>query len=201
MKKIESSEKVLLFAIIYFITIFVTSTLNAQIVETETFKVEYDQKLQQPLWVEYTITCPNGKVSRHGMDFWVPEGYNTSDNNDYRNNIWDKGHLAPAASFSCSEELLYSTFSYLNSALQHEGLNRGQWSRLEAFERDAAKFFDTDIHVRVDVLFTDESKVLKTGATVPSGFVKTITIGEVKRKFVFPNEDTKGTNWIDYIKE
>lgn len=201
MKKLESSEKALLFAIILFATVFITSSLNAQVIETETFKVEYDQNLQQPLWVEYTITCPNGEASRHGMNFWVPEGYTTSDNDDYKNNIWDKGHLAPAASFSCSEELLHSTFSYFNSALQHEGLNRGQWSRLEAFERDAAKFFNTDVHVRVELVFTDKSEVLKTGATVPSSFIKTITIGDTKQKFEFPNKDTKGTNWIDYIKK
>ena len=201
MNKLESSEKVLLFAIVFFITIFVTSTLNAQVIETETFTVEYDQKLQQPLWVEYTLDCVNGTESRQGMDFWIPEGYKTSDNKDYKNNIWDKGHLAPAASFSCTEESLHSTFSYLNSALQHEGLNRGQWSRLEAFERAAANFFDTEVKVRVDVLFEGKLEVLRTGATVPTGFIKTITIGDVTQVFVFPNKDTKGTNWIDYIKK
>ena len=133
------------------------------------------------------------------MDFWVPEGINTSDDEDYKNNVWDKGHLAPAAAFSCDEETLLKTFSYLNSALQHEGLNRGQWSRLESFERAAANFFGKEVKVRVDVLFEGKLKVLSSGATIPSGFRKTITIGDVTRVFEFPNRDTKGTNWIDYI--
>ena len=29
------------------------------------------------------------------MDFYVPKGVYTSDNNDYKNNVWDKGHIAP----------------------------------------------------------------------------------------------------------
>lgn len=183
-----------------FIFVFLSTSINAQLVDTGIFVVQYSQELQQPLWVEYTVKCPDGKASRQGMDFWVPEGIITSDDDDYRNNIWDKGHLAPAAAFSCDKETLYKTFSYLNSALQHEGLNRGQWSRLEAFERDAANFFGKEVKVRVDVLFEGELTVLPTGATVPSGFRKTITIGDVVRVFEFPNADTKGTSWINYLK-
>jgi len=133
------------------------------------------------------------------MDFWEPEGIRTSDDDDYKGNIYDKGHLAPAAAFSCNKEMLLKTFSYLNSALQHEGLNRGQWSRLETFERDASNFFGEEVKVRVDVLFEGELEVLPTGATVPSGFRKTITIGNTERVFEFPNIDTKGTKWVDYI--
>jgi len=171
----------------------------SQVITTDIFTVEYDQQKEQPLWVEYTVQCPNGQASRQGMDFWVPEGIDTSDDADYKNNIWDKGHLAPAAAFSCDREMLYKTFSYLNSALQHEGLNRGQWSRLEAFERDAANFFGKEVKVRVDVLFQGKLDLLPTGATVPSGFRKTITIGDVTRVFEFPNADTKGTSWINYL--
>ena len=180
--------------------IFLLPVLSfSQVIQTDIFTVEYDQQKEQPLWVEYTVECPNGQASRQGMDFWVPEGINTSDDEDYKNNVWDKGHLAPAAAFSCDEETLLKTFSYLNSALQHEGLNRGQWSRLESFERAAANFFGKEVKVRVDVLFEGKLEVLLTGATIPSGFRKTITIGDVTRVFEFPNRDTKGTNWIDYI--
>jgi len=179
--------------------ILITLSGYSQVYKTEIFTVEYDQKLEQPLWVEYVVKCPNGKASRQGMDFWKPKGINTSDNDDYKNNIYDKGHLAPAAAFSCDKETLLKTFSYINSALQHEGLNRGQWSKLESFERAAANFFNVDVEVRVDVLFEGELIVLPTGATVPSGFRKSITIGNKTRVFEFPNIDTKGTKWIDYI--
>jgi len=170
-----------------------------QVINTGIFTVEYDQQRQQPLWVEYTVRCPKGTASREGMNFWEPEMIITSDDEDYANNIYDKGHLAPAATFSCNPEMLYITFSYLNSALQHQGLNRGQWSKLESFERSAANFFNEDVTVRVEVLFEGEEVVLPTGATIPSGFRKTITIGNKTRVFEFPNKDTKGTKWIDYL--
>ena len=170
-----------------------------QVIDTGIFTVEYDQQRQQPLWVEYTVICPNGTASREGMNFWEPDMIITSDDEDYVDNIYDKGHLAPAAAFSCNPEMLYKTFSYLNSALQHQGLNRGQWSKLESFERAAANFFNEDVVVRVEVLFEGEETVLPTGATIPSGFRKTITIGDKTRVFEFPNIDTKGTKWIDYL--
>ena len=199
MKKADSIDWFLRIALVLYIFMFSTNISNAQVIKTDIFTVEYDQQRQQPLWVEYVIICPDGRASREGMNFWEPDMIITSDNEDYKDNIYDKGHLAPAASFSCNAGMLYETFSYLNSALQHQGLNRGQWSKLESFERAAANFFDVDVKVRVDVLFEGEEVVLPSGVTIPSGFRKTITIGNKTRVFEFPNVDTKGTKWIDYI--
>jgi len=166
------------------------------IIQTEIFKVEYNEVLEQPMWVEYTIQCPNGDASRKGLDFWEPEGVHTSDDDDYSNNIWDKGHLAPAAAFNCSKEMLKKTFSYLNSSLQHESLNRGIWNRLEGFERNLANFYE--VKVRIEVLFEGHCEVLPSGATIPSGFKKMIMWDGRVETFIFPNSDTKGTDWQDY---
>lgn len=187
--------KIMLFLVLY-------STLNySQIIKTDVFTVNYSEEYQQPIWLEYTIQCPNGHAERTGMNFWVPKGIKTSDDADYVDNIYDKGHLAPAAAFNCDKETLLKTFSYLNSALQHEGLNRGQWARLESFERSLANFFGQEVKVRVDVLFEGKLKKVKGGATIPSGFKKTIIMGDIKKTFEFPNADTKGTNWIEYLKK
>jgi endonuclease G len=166
------------------------------IVQTEIFKVEYNEVLEQPMWVEYTVQCPNGDASRKGLDFWEPKGVHTSDDDDYSNNIWDKGHLAPAAAFNCSKEMLKKTFSYLNSSLQHESLNRGIWNRLEGFERNLANFYE--VKVRIEVLFEGHCEVLPSGATIPSGFKKMIMWDGRVETFIFPNSDTKGTDWQDY---
>jgi len=156
----------------------------------------YSEVYEQPLEVTYTVKCPNGQASRSGMDFYTDDKIHTSDDDDYSKNIWDKGHLAPAAAFSCSKETLKKTFSYLNSALQHQGLNRGQWNQLESFERDLANFYE--VKVKIVVLFEGNLTVLPSGATVPSGFVKIIEFNGQKHTFNFPNIDTKGTDWIDY---
>lgn len=166
------------------------------IIQTEIFKVEYNEVLEQPMWVEYTVQCPNGDASRKGLDFWEPKGVHTSDDDDYSNNVWDKGHMAPAAAFNCSKEMLKKTFSYLNSSLQHESLNRGIWNRLEGFERNLANFYE--VKVRIEVLFEGHCEVLPSGATIPSGFKKMIMWDGRVETFIFPNSDTKGTDWQDY---
>ena len=156
----------------------------------------YSEVYEQPLEVTYIVKCPNGQASRSGMDFYTDDKIHTSNDDDYSKNIWDKGHLAPAAAFSCDKETLKKTFSYLNSALQHQGLNRGQWNQLESFERDLANFYE--VKVKIVVLFEGKLTVLPSGATVPSGFVKIIEFNGQKYTFNFPNKDTKGTDWIDY---
>ncbi|MFM7982580.1 MAG: DNA/RNA non-specific endonuclease, partial [Candidatus Fonsibacter sp.] len=87
-------------------------------IKTKLFVIEYSEKLEQPTSIQYTVMCPNGTASRSGMDFYTNDSIHTSDNADYANNIYDKGHLAPAADFNCDRETLHQTFSYLNCALQ-----------------------------------------------------------------------------------
>ena len=166
------------------------------IVQTEIFKVEYNEVLEQPMWVEYTVQCPNGDASRKGLDFWEPKGVHTSDDDDYSNNIWDKGHLAPAAAFNCSKEMLKKTFSYLNCALQHEGLNRGPWRFLEEYERELALENDT-VKVSVIVHF-DNDTVLPTGAKIPSDFTKIIIVNNDTLTYKFPNKNVRGKKWEEF---
>lgn len=170
---------------------------EAKVIETDIFTVGYSEELEQPLWVEYKVLCPNGQAERTGLDFYEDDNIHTSDDEDYAKNEWDKGHMAPASAFSCDREMLKKTFTYLNSALQHEGLNRGVWNRLEAFERDLGNFFD--VEVRIDVIFDENSQVLPTGATIPSAFRKEITFDGKTAVFEFPNEKISGKRWIDFI--
>ena len=163
---------------------------------TDIFTVEYSEHLQQPLKVEYTVKCPNGSAQRRGLDFYKEENISTSDNEDYKNNEWDRGHLAPAAAFNCDRETLRKTFTYLNCALQHEGLNRGPWKELERFERDLAKIFK--VRVVIEVIFTPEPYRVPNGAAIPIGFSKTIFFDDKQYKFYFPNTDVAGQDWFDF---
>lgn len=162
------------------------------------FTVTYSQKLEQPIRLSYTVLCPFGEADRAGMDFYEPKSIHTSDGLDYLDNKWDKGHLAPAAAFSCSKDTLKMTFSYLNSALQHESLNRGPWAKLEMFERNLARVYD-EVNVTVICHFSERSEVLPTGATVPDGFTKIIEWDDKQLRFYFPNQDVAGTDWYEFI--
>ncbi len=167
-------------------------------IENDVFEVLYSEDLEQPLKVNYFVKCSNGKFSRSGLDFVKEKNVHTSDNNDYRNNVWDKGHMAPAAAFSCSEETLRQTFSYLNCSLQHESLNRGPWKSLEGLERDLA-FLYGEVEVIIEVVFSEQSEILDSGATVPDAFKKTIIINNDSFSFYFENKNVKGIDWTEFF--
>ena len=167
------------------------------IVETEIFKLEYNEILEQPIWVEYTVQCPLPGVDRGSMDFWEPDGVYTSDDDDYYANEWDKGHMAPAAAFNCTKDMLKLTFNFANSALQHESLNRGVWNHLEGFERNLANFYQVD--VRIEIIFDENPQTVSGGASIPKSFRKILKFNDREIVFEFPNEDTSGTHWTDYL--
>lgn len=158
-------------------------------VTTNIFEIEYSEKLEQPISVQYTVQCFNGTESRAGMDFYTNDSIHTSDNKDYVNNVWDKGHLAPAADFNCDKEKLYKTFSYLNCSLQNQYLNRGVWKILEGQEREWSKI--DIVVVKIKLIFNNESVVLPTGATVPFAFEKSIYLLKSKKTYKFYFENIK----------
>jgi len=163
------------------------------------YSVAYSQTLEQPVEVTFKVECAVPELSRKGRNFKSsPYDIKTSDNADYKNNVWDKGHMAPAASFACNEAQFNQTFYWLNSALQHEALNRGPWKEVEAFERELAKVYDT-VRVDIKVDFPDWCEVLETGATVPDAFRRHIQFGDQDVWLYFPNDSTvKGKDWSEF---
>ena len=160
-------------------------------VTNDVFSVIYSEKLEQPIWLKYRSINRPTNVNRGSMDFYTEKLIKTSDNEDYKNNIYDKGHLAPAATFSDNMENLKQTFSYLNSALQNQYLNRGEWRLLEEQER---KWDDNEpLTIIVKSFFNRDSKKLPSGATIPSYFQKHIFFEKSKKWkcFVFLNEKPK----------
>ena len=172
------------------------SAQSKKTIVTDIFIVVYSEDYEQPIKLKYTVDCPTGEQGRSGISWYGEEGVKTSDNGDYKDNVWDRGHLAPAADFSCDKETIKKTFTYLNCALQHEGLNRGPWKELERFERDLAKYFE--VHVTVEVDFTDEPERVPGGAAIPRGFFKTIEFQDNVWKFYFPNINVAGEDWFSF---
>jgi DNA/RNA endonuclease G (NUC1) len=148
-------------------------------VKNQVFSVTYSQSLEQPLELTYRSTNRPTNVNRGSMDFKTVPNIRTSNSEDYAKNVWDKGHLAPAATFSDNMENLSTTFSYLNCALQNQYLNRGEWRLLEEQER---KWDDKEnLTVKITLDFDKSCLVIPTGATVPKGFTKHIYFETTKR--------------------
>lgn len=166
-------------------------------VKTDIYEVMYSETLEQPLWVKYQVACTGVGASRKGMDFYTVKDYKTSDAKDYAYNEWDKGHMAPAADFNCTKEMLYKTFSYLNCALQHEKLNRVHWRLLEDYERLLA-YSEGPVNVEIRVIFDKTPKRVPAGAAIPTAFYKIIKTKNKVLTFYFLNEAPKKPTFVDY---
>jgi len=189
--------KKILFILLFLIPFISYSQRDSVLVERDIFTVMYSETLQQPLWVKYQARPIKKVADRKGMDFYKEKEYITSDNGDYKGTVYDKGHMAPAAHFTDSKENLRGTFTYLNSALQRDRLNRGEWRLLEAAERKWADVQPLEVHIKV--VFSDTPKRVEGGAAIPDGFWKTIrfTRGDSTHIYYFPNE-VPDKKWREY---
>lgn len=174
--------------------LFITLTSFSQDtirVKNNVFEVLYSQNLEQPLWIKYRSTNRPTNVNRGSMDFYTEKTIKTSDAADYLKNIYDKGHGAPAATFSDNMENLKQTFSYLNCILQDQYLNRGEWRLLEEQER---KWDDNEnLTILIKVFFDKPVKRISTNAAIPSYLQKHIYFEKQKKWkcFVFLNQKPK----------
>ena len=160
-------------------------------IKNNVFEVLYSQQLEQPLKIIYQSTNRPTKVNRGTMDFYKEPNIKTSDADDYKANIYDKGHGAPAASFSDNMENLKQTFSYLNCIMQDQYLNRGEWRLLEEQER---KWDDNEnLTIIIKTIFDKNPKRVPTGAAVPLVLQKHIYFEKQKvwKCYVFLNEKPK----------
>ncbi len=141
-------------------------------IKNQVFEVLYSQDLEQPIWIKYQSTNRPTNVNRGAMDFYKEPNIKTSDADDYKANIYDKGHGAPAATFSDNMVNLKQTFSYLNCILQDQYLNRGEWRLLEEQER---KWDDVEnLTVLITIHFDKPVKRIPTNAAIPSYLEKHI---------------------------
>ena len=166
-------------------------------VENSVFRISYNETKEQPNWIEYDVRDFVKVADRGNMDFYTVSDVWTSDDNDYYKNEWDKGHMAPAGSFTDSWSNLAKTFSFVNCALQKDSLNRGEWRELEEQVREWARDQGT-VSVRIELKFSSDSQVLNTGATVPDGFFKYLTFSDNRKMcFYFDNLSTD-KDWTEH---
>ena len=171
--------------------------VDSLLVSNNIFQISYNEKYEQPNWVKYTVRDIVKNADRDGIEFYTVDSIYTSDDDDYYSNRWDRGHMAPAGSFNDSYENLYSTFSYINVALQYDDLNRGAWVDLENQVRKWADDFG-DINIEIYLEFDSSHIVLDTGAHVPTAFYKFVIFSDgTKKCYYFPNS-TPDKSWQEY---
>lgn len=116
---------------------------NEQVLVQPNYIIWYDSDLRSPLWVAYHL---KGSDVRDGvpreesfrsdprLKYWEK-----SDCADYKEPIFDQGHMVPSADMKRSREAMASTYLMSNMTAQHCQFNRGQWQVLEAVVRNWAE--------------------------------------------------------------
>ena len=107
---------------------------------------------------------------------------------DYTNSGYDRGHLAPDASFDWSQESLDATYSLANIIPQAPEVNQQMWVDVESYERTKAEELG-EVNV-LNVVKYDASP-LRIGANqiaVSKGFYKVIYIDDYMECFYYEND-------------
>jgi len=114
-----------------------------QILDKDFFVICYDYNLKSAKSVAYTLEgdLVNELNIQERPEFYeeelIDEAYRAK-SSDYSGSGYDRGHMAPDASFDWSQESLEATYSLANIIPQVPEVNRYMWANVEAYARDKA---------------------------------------------------------------
>ncbi len=111
---------------------------NDQLVRRVGYTLKYVEQYELPAWVAYILQQDqiDGKEVRDNQfmpDPAVRSG--TAVSTDYTRSGYDRGHMAPAADFKNSYQVMKETFYMSNICPQEPQFNRGIWLDLEKMVR------------------------------------------------------------------
>lgn len=183
------------------------------------FVICYRESYEQAEWAAYCLESSElEKNASRGNDFRPDPEITTGSASlaDYKKSGYDRGHLAPAADFSFSEEAMSESFYLSNMSPQAPGLNREIWQYLEGQVRIWAKEYGRVYVVTGPVLEKPADQydsIGKNQVSVPEYYYKAIlaplyqdqddaaepeTCKELKAiGFILPNQKCPDTFW-DY---
>lgn len=147
-----------------------------QIVEHLAYTLNYAEKYEQASWVAYELTSEetNKQFERSSKFFTDPDVKTGSANDaDYKGSGYDRGHLAPAADMSFSEQTMLESFYYSNMSPQNPSFNRGIWKRLEEKVRDWAVLYKS-VYIVTGPVLSDGNISPTNGVAVPNYYYKVI---------------------------
>lgn len=142
------------------------------------FAVGYSNRHRQALWVCYYLTAEQlsrKQVKRSGRFRADPlVKFRPVRPQEYDRTGFDRGHLAPAADMSHSQQTMEHSFFMSNISPQLPGCNRGIWKRLETLVRYWAKREQRLCVITGPVLVGELRTMGDTEITVPDAFYKVL---------------------------
>ncbi len=111
---------------------------NDQIVRRVGYTLKYAEKYKNPVWVAYILKQGQIAGNETRENAFMPDPAirsGTALSSDYTKSGFDRGHMAPAADFKDSYQVMKETFYMSNICPQQPQFNRGIWLELEKMVR------------------------------------------------------------------
>ena len=173
-----------------------------EFVKHNAYSLAYSEKHEQAFWVQYTLFKSNlelpqvRRTNNFQEDPKISSGSATLQ--DYKKSGYDRGHLAPCADFTFSEETMNESFFMSNMSPQNPSFNRGKWKTLEEKTRKLALEHDSILVITGPVLHgTDSIFSIGEGVTIPNYFYKLIISLTTYKSVVYLMPNKKLTKEID----
>jgi endonuclease G len=163
------------------------------------FDVMHSGVTRTPLWSAEYLTREHVQMAKEetrSNDFHpeprLPED-ERSELSDFKREKLDRGHMTPAGD-QATDSAMEESFSLANMVPQDSKLNRGRWSRIEAYTRKIALNEGAEYVVTGPLFQGQQLRVLKGRVVVPSSVFKLDYIPSKERAFVFVAENDDAGN-------
>ena len=168
-----------------------STNLENQIIHHTAYTLSYNESHEQADWVTYRVTKIEleNDVAKRKDNFTVDTCIVTGSAQllDYKNSGYDKGHLAPAATFVDNQKEMDESFLMSNMSPQNPSFNRGVWKRLEDYERKMAIEKDT-VYVICGPVLTEGLKTIGPNkVSIPKLYFKIIYYKDWMVCFILSN--------------
>ena len=159
---------------------------------------QYDPVTKTPRWIAEKLdrSSLEGEANRKGMDFeedqQIPAAHRST-LNDYRRSGLNRGHLAAAADFRGSTEMMRQSFLLTNVVPEDPKHNREVWANLEAAVRELATRRG-QLFVLTGPVNGTSRRTIGHGVVVPEAMFKVLIDPKTQEMtgFIIPNRDDQG---------
>jgi len=156
---------------------FIDENNCSQIIDNEFIEMCYDYKKKAVTAVGYTLygDLVNETNIEKRPSFYIERSLKEKDRistTDYINSGYDKGHMAPDASFDWSQESLDAVYTLANAIPQAPQVNRYSWKKLEDYVREKAVQFGTVEVVNVVKYGQRSSRMGENRMAISKGYYK-----------------------------
>lgn len=167
-----------------------------ELVNHRYLQVCYSDELRDPVWVGERLRARDldGSAQR-ASNFRQDPSLNgpTAKDSDYVDSGYARGHMAPAADFTRSDEAMYASFQLSNVVPQWQAVNGGRWAQLEDAVREIVRQAGAAYVFTGPLFRANPSRIGADRVAVPAATWKVILAtgktGSKTYAYIVPNRD------------